>query len=153
MKTRTVTLKDLVQSESALARLTNLPLSARMSFTLSEVTKEVAPTLENFRKAHTALIKKYRKPAIEGQEEQSPKFTDENMELLNQEYEDLMKSSKELPFGKIKLSSLLAEKVGSHKDDNGKMVDDFLKLSGMELHQLAWLVRVDDTTDLFENEE
>lgn len=152
MKTRTVKLKELVQSESALVRIAAMPLSARMSFTLSEVVREISPSLENFRKAHTALIKKYRKPAVDGQEEQPPRFTDENSELLNREYEDLLESTCQLTFGKIKLSSLLSEKVGSHKEGD-KTIDDFLKLSGIELHQLAWLVRVDNAETLFENEE
>lgn len=152
MKTRTVTLKELVQSESALARLVTLPLSARMTITFSETMRVVAPILEDHRKVQATLVKKYRKPAVEGKEEEPAKFTEENTTLLDSEYADLLKKTYELPFGKIKLSSLLAEKIGSHKEGD-KTVDDFLKLSGAELFALSWLIRVDDTVNLFENED
>jgi len=152
VKTRQVKLKDLVVSEAALTRIVALPISARLSFTLSEVLRTVAPSLENFQKQHAALVKKYRVicNAPEGRTEGNV-FTDANRDQLDAEYEDLLNAEVDLPFGKIKLADLLAEKISRHKEGD-KEIDDFLKLSGYEIHQLAWLLKV-ELQPMFEDSE
>ena len=151
-KTRQVKLKDLVVSEAALTRIAALPISARLSFTLSEVLRTVAPSLENFQKQHVALVEKYRVPcnAPEGRVGGNV-FTDASRALLDQEFANLLDADVTIPFGRIKLADLLAEKIGRRKEGD-KEVDDFLRLSSQEIHQLAWLLKI-ELQPMFEDSE
>ena len=151
-KTRQVKLKELVTSEAALAHIANLPVSAQMSFRLGKVLETVAPELARYQKEHTKLVNKYRVPcnAPEGRTSGNV-FTDTNRELLDTEYDGLLDTIVDLPFGRIKVADLLAEKVGRHKEGD-KEVDDFLKLSGQEIYQLSWLLKAGEQA-LFVEEE
>lgn len=131
----TVKLGDLVNSENALAELAQNDVSARMSFTLSLVLKEVGKHLDAKRAAHQKLLEKYGTPR-----EKQPGFFDlnpETREAFDKEFKDLLDTEVALTgIGKIRGMALEAESV---------------KLSGGERLALAWLLK-EDVQPMFESD-
>lgn len=128
-----VKLGDLVASEQALGELAQANVSARMSFTLALVLKEVTKHLEAKRTAHQKLLEKFGTPKANkpGMFDLNP----ETREAFETEYKDLLDTDVELVgIGKIKASAIETEGV---------------KLSGAEMLALEWLL-VQDVQPLFE---
>jgi hypothetical protein len=129
----TVKLEDLVRSENALASLARHNVSARMSFTIALVVKEVGKHLAAKQEAHRNLLERYGTPI----EEQVGSFQIpvENRSAFEKEFRELMETEVELVgIGKIRASSLEAENIA---------------LSGMERFQLGWLIN-EDGSPLFD---
>lgn len=130
-----VKLGDLVESEQALGELARKNVSARMSFTLSLVLKEVGKHLDAKREAHRKLLEKYGIPR-----EKHPDFFDIKPECraeFDKEFKDLLAAEVTLTgIGKIRASAIEAESV---------------KLSGEEMLALAWLLK-EDVQPMFEAE-
>ena len=143
---RQVKLRDLIVSQSALGRISSLPISARMSLTLADVLRVVNPQLEEFQKQHAVILKRYGTPKLDGNGnpiEGQYNFTPDKREALDKEYEDMLDKPVDIPFGKIKLNDLLAEKLDK---------DETLKLSGNEIYALGWMLRV-EAQSMFEEEK
>lgn len=128
-----VKLGDLVNSEQALAELAQADVSARMSFTLSLVLKEVSNHLDAKRSAHQKLLEKFGTPR-----EKQPGFFDINPECraeFDKEFKELLNTEVSLiGIGKIRVSAIEAEGV---------------KFSGQEMLALAWLLK-EDVPPMFE---
>jgi len=130
----TVKLGDLVNSENALAALAQDDVSARMSFTLALVLKEVGKHLDAKRAAHLKLLEKYGTPR-----EKNPNNFDikpEQREAFDAEFKDLLETEVTLNgIGKIRASALETEGV---------------KFSGEERLALSWLLK-EDVQPMFED--
>jgi hypothetical protein len=130
-----VKLGDLVNGENALAEMAQNDVSARLSFTLSLVLKEVGKHLEAKRAAHQKLLEKYGTPR-----EDRPGFYDitpEHRAKFEKEFKELLDTEVTLSgIGKIPVSALEAEG---------------LKFTAHELLTLAWLLK-EDVQPIFEEE-
>lgn len=130
-----VKLDDLVNSENALAVLAQADVSARMSFTLALVLKEVGSHLDAKRAAHLKLLEKYGTP----REKQPGAFniSPEHKDAFDKELKDLLETEVTLNgIGKIRASALETEGV---------------KLSGGQRLALSWMLK-EDTLPMFETE-
>lgn len=129
-----VTLGDLVASEDVLARLAQEKVSARMSFTLATVLREVGKHLECKRAAHRKLLETYGTPKSENADAFDVPVS--NRAAYQKEYQELMDTPVTLAgLGKIRASVLESEGVS---------------LLPVEAVALEWLIR-DDLKPLFEN--
>lgn len=134
-KQLTVTLRDLVVSEQALGELAQDNVSARMSFTLSLVLKEVGKHLDAKRAAHQKVLEKYGTPS----EKQPGTFhiPVEKRTDFEKELKDLLDTEVTLAgIGRIKVSAIEAEGA---------------KLSGQGMFALGWLLK-EDVQPMFEDE-
>jgi len=119
-----VLLRELTESENALANLAQADLPARLSFTLALVLRAVRPHLDAKRAAHDKLLQKYGT--------QDPKragfyvIPPEQAEAFKAEFDELLSADCELPgIGKIKASTLEAANV---------------KLAAADAAALDWLI-------------
>lgn len=130
-----VKLGDLVNSEPALSDLAQADTSARMSFTLSLVLKEVGKHLDAKRATHQKLLEKYGTL-----KEGNPNLFEikpEQRIAFEREFRELMDTEVELVgIGKIKVSAIESEGV---------------KFSGQEMLTLSWLLK-EDVQPLFDTE-
>lgn len=128
-----VTLRELVDSEQALGELAQADVSARMSYTLSLVLKDVGKHLDAKRAAHQKLLEKYGTPIAK-----RPGYFEiglERRDAFEKEYKDLLDTEVILPaVGKIRASAIEAEGV---------------KLSGQKMLVLSWLLK-EDVQPMFE---
>ena len=126
-------LANLVASENALAELAQADVSARLSFTLALVLREVGNQLEAKRAAHQKLLEKYGAPIAERRGTYDIALN--KRAAFEREYADLLDTDVTLTgIGKIRASALDAEGI---------------KLSGSDAVALLWLVK-EDMTPLFE---
>ena len=119
-----VLLRELTESENALANLAQADLPARLSFTLALVLRAVRPHLDAKRAAHEQLLRKYGT----ADEKRAGFYTiaPEQADAFKAEFDELLSADCELPgIGKIKASTLEAATV---------------KLSSSDAAALDWLL-------------
>lgn len=119
-----VLLRDLVESENALANLAQADLPARLSFTLALVLRAVRPHLDAKRAAHEQLLRKYGTA-----DEKRAGFyviLPERADGFKTEFDELLDAECELSgIGKIKATTLDAANV---------------KLAAADAAALDWLI-------------
>ena len=117
-------LKDLINSQNALNNLTQQPTSARMSFALGGVIRQLSPHFDSYLKEHKHLLEKHGITPNAKPED----VEQETLDAFNTEYNDLIEAEMDLTTTKIKLSDI--ERGG-------------LRLSGQDAYVLSWLITDD----------
>lgn len=98
----TVSLGDLLNSQQALQALAQQPLPARLAFKLSKVLKAVTKELDAFNETRIQLCDRFGKK----QEDGTYEFSKANEELVNTEYQELIKTDVVLHVERIDLENL-----------------------------------------------
>lgn len=106
----TVTLKDILEGQETLQKLSNSPLPGRTAFQIGRMLKKLETVLGTYNETRTKLIDKYANHKEDGTPEFNDKgeyqFSEDNIKIYVKEINDLVSEEIELDVMPIRLEDI-----------------------------------------------